>query len=59
MMDGRSKTLPICTSARGSEMGKGGRGRWEREDEGDGKGRTREMVWKDERWCEALARFLL
>jgi len=26
---------------------------------GDGKGRTREMVWKDERWCEELARFLL
>jgi len=25
---------------------------------GDGKGRTREMIWKDEEWCAALAEFL-
>jgi len=25
---------------------------------GDGKGRTREMLWGDEKWCEDLARFL-
>jgi len=26
---------------------------------GDGKGRTREMLWKDEKWCEELARFVM
>jgi len=26
---------------------------------GDGKGRTREMIWKDEKWCEDLARFVM
>jgi len=25
---------------------------------GDGKGRTRESIWKDEKWCEDLARFV-
>jgi len=25
---------------------------------GDGKGRTREEIWKDEKWCEEVARFL-
>jgi len=25
----------------------------------DGKGRTREMLWKDEKWCEELARFVM
>ena len=25
----------------------------------DGKGRTREMLWKEEKWCEDLARFLM
>jgi len=25
---------------------------------GDGKGRTRESIWKDEKWCEELARFI-
>jgi len=25
---------------------------------GDGKGRTREMLWEDEKWCEDLARFV-
>ena len=25
---------------------------------GDGKGRTRDMMWKDEKWCEDVARFL-
>jgi len=26
---------------------------------GDGRGRTREEILKDEEWCESLARFLL
>ena len=26
---------------------------------GDGKGRTREMLWKDEKWCGELARFIM
>jgi len=25
---------------------------------GDGKGRTKEMIWDDEKWCECLARFV-
>jgi len=25
---------------------------------GDGKGRRREQLWEDEKWCEDLARFL-
>jgi len=26
---------------------------------GDGKGRKSEMIWEDERWCEAVARFIM
>jgi len=26
---------------------------------GDGKGRRHEMMWEDERWCEAVAGFLM
>jgi len=26
---------------------------------GDGKGRTFEMLWKDEKWCEAVAEFIM
>jgi len=25
---------------------------------GDGKGRTSEMIWEDERWCEAVPEFI-
>jgi len=25
---------------------------------GDGRGRTRELIWGDEKWCEDLARFI-
>jgi len=26
---------------------------------GDGKGRKSEMMWEDEKWCEAVAGFLM
>jgi len=26
---------------------------------GDGKGRTSEMLWEDEKWCEAVAEFVM
>ena len=26
---------------------------------GDGKGRTSEMLWEDEKWCEAVAEFIM
>jgi len=26
---------------------------------GDGRGRTSEMLWEDEKWCEAVAEFIM
>ena len=26
---------------------------------GDGKGRTSEMLWEDEKWCEGMAEFVM